>query len=144
MLSSIGVSRDECYLTYAIKYREDDRGDWDDYWFELQVSGEYPDERDSPDEEGFRPYLLREVLTVSPRVILSFGGLATRTLLRTDESISELRGSLHTLCLNGKEFSVVPTFRPGLLLELPEKKNEVFSDLRLVMDCLASRNVGQE
>lgn len=143
MLTAIGLSRDACFLTYAVKCRESDRGDWDDYWIEeMEESGECPDERGSADDEGFRPYLLREILSVGPHVVLSFGGLATRSLLRTEQSISELRGTVHALRLNGREFEVVPTFRPSILLRLPEKKEELWEDLKLVRDRLASRRTG--
>jgi serine/threonine protein kinase len=163
MVEALGLTLDECYLTYAIKCRETPRGDYNDeryyvdprdvppeiaekYQFEHELSlalrEETPDERDAPLGEGFRPFLLREILAVDPRVVLSFGGLTTRTLLRTDEWIRDLRRKTHTLHLNGHEVAVVPTFRPGLLFRLPKKKKGFWKDARLVRDCLASTRTG--
>jgi serine/threonine protein kinase len=160
MLEAINLSREQCYMTYAIKCRETPRGDYDDesYYVDsddvppeiaakylvyderelsLGLREETPDERNAPLCEAFRPFLLREILAVNPSVILSFGGLATRTLLRSDEWIRDLRRKTHTLRLDGHEVLVVPTFRPGLLLLLPQKKKSFWKDIKLIRDCLA-------
>lgn len=169
MLAEIGLSREDCYLTYLIKHQQEPRGDWlnqgyyqgyypsedeewpdwittkysDEYAQVLAWRGEEVDERGAPDEKEFRIFLLREILVVNPRVVLSFGGLATRTLLRSEDWLPELRGTVHTLSLNGREFSVIPTFRPQLLYHIPERGEELLNDLNLVRDCLALRRFGE-
>lgn len=87
--------------------------------------------------EDCRPFLLRQVLIVQPRIIIAFGALAAQTLLRSQRTISALRGQLYKLHLNECEVAVVPTFNPAYLLRVPEKKREAWEDLKLVRELLA-------
>ena len=91
----------------------------------------------SPEEiEDCRPFLLRQILAVKPRVIVAFGALAAQTLLRTQTAISALRGQAYSLVLNDHEMSVVPTFNPAYILRVPDRKREAWEDLRRVRDLL--------
>jgi len=119
MLASIGVARAEVYIANVIKCVP-------------------PGERNFSVEEieDCRPLLLRQILAVSPRVIIAFGALAAQTLLRSKKTISDLRGHLYTLRLNGREIALVPSFNPAYLLRVPEKKREAWEDLKLVRDYL--------
>lgn len=119
MLAAIGRARSECYLCNVIKCIP-------------------PGERNFSAEEveDCRPLLLRQILAVNPRVIIAFGALAAQTLLRSKKTISELRGQVYTLRLNGREIALVPTFNPAYLLRLAEKKREAWEDLKLVRDAL--------
>src|SRR5207245_2516872 len=82
-----------------------------------------PGERNCSVEEveDCRPLLLRQILAVNPRVIIAFGALAAQTLLRSKKTISDLRGHVYTLRLNGREIALVPTFNPAYLLRVAEK-----------------------
>lgn len=115
MLTAINVARQECYLGNVIKCIP-------------------PGERNFSVEviEDCRPFLLRQILAVQPRVILALGALAAQTLLRSKKTISELRGRSYTLQLNQHEIAVVPTFNPAYLLRVAEKKREAWEDLKLV------------
>ncbi len=119
MLAAINVARGEAYICNVIKCIP-------------------PGERNFSVEEieDCRPLLLRQILAVSPRLILAFGALAAQTLLRSKKTISELRGQLYTLRLNDREIAVVPTFNPAYLLRVAEKKREAWEDLKLVRDYL--------
>jgi uracil-DNA glycosylase len=119
MLAAINVARQECYICNVIKCIP-------------------PGERKFAIEEieGCRPFLLRQILAVNPRVIIAFGALAAQTLLRSKKTISELRGQTYTLRLNGRDIAVVPSFNPAYLLRVAEKKREAWEDLKCVRSLL--------
>ena len=87
--------------------------------------------------EDCRPLLLRQILVVQPKVILAFGALAAQTLLRSKQTISELRGQQVAYQLNNLEATLIPTFNPAYLLRVAEKKREAWEDLKLARDLLA-------
>jgi uracil-DNA glycosylase len=119
MLAAINLARSECYLCNVIKCIP-------------------PGERKFSVEEieDCRPFLLRQILAVNPRVILALGALAAQTLLRSKKTISELRGQVFKLRLNDREMPVLPTFNPAYLLRVAEKKREAWEDLKLVRELL--------
>ncbi len=88
--------------------------------------------------EDCRPFLLRQILAVNPRVIVAFGALAAQTLLRTQQTISALRGQVYQVFLNDREIALVPTFNPAYVLRVAEKKREAWADLKLVRDLLSA------
>ena len=79
-----------------------------------------------------KPFLLREIAAVQPKVIVVLGNTATRNLLDTKEGISRLRGHFQ----NYKGIPVMPTFHPAFLLRDPSKKRETWDDLKKVRDFL--------
>ncbi|HZS06330.1 MAG TPA: uracil-DNA glycosylase [Blastocatellia bacterium] len=119
MLAAIGLSRAEVYICNVIKCIP-------------------PGERNFSVEEieDCRPILLRQILAVSPRIIVAFGALAAQTLLRSKKTISELRGNRYTLRLNGREIALVPSFNPAYLLRVADKKREAWEDLKMVREFL--------
>lgn len=114
ILKSIDINSDDCYLTNAVKFIS---------------QGE---EIDSDTMAFFRPYLLREIFAVTPRIVLSLGNTPTRSLLNAKESISKLRGKLAEL----DGIKVMPTFNPAYLLRDPTKKREVWDDMKIVREFL--------
>ncbi len=119
MMTAIDVTLTECYVCNVIKCIP-------------------PGERVfSPEEiEDCRPFLLRQILAVDPRIIIAFGALAAQTLLRSKKTISELRGRTYTLKLNDREIAILPTFNPAYLLRVAEKKREAWEDLKSVREFL--------
>ncbi len=78
--------------------------------------------------EVCKPFLLREISIVRPKVIVVMGNTACQNLLDTRIGISKLRGSF-------KDYfgvKVMPTFHPAYLLRDPRKKREVWDDMKLV------------
>jgi DNA polymerase len=116
ILGSIGLTRNECYLTNTVK---------------LICQG---DEITPEWLSFFTPYLHRELAVVRPRVVISFGNTPTRALLRTKKPISQLRGEFHDL--DGTP--LMPTFNPAYLLRDPTKKREVWEDMKKVRALLAT------
>lgn len=79
-----------------------------------------------------KPYLLREIASAQPKVIVVLGNTATRNLLDTREGITRLRGKFQDY----KGIPVMPTYHPAFLLRDPSKKRETWEDLKKVRDFL--------
>ena len=79
-----------------------------------------------------KPFLLREVAVVRPKVIVVLGATAAQNLLETKTPISKMRGRFHDYA----GVKVMPTFHPAYLLRDPNKKREVWEDMKLVRDHL--------
>ncbi len=90
-----------------------------------------PGNRNPEPEEvtACKPFLLRQVEIVSPKIICALGSFAARTLLGTDMRISGLRGRFHDF--NG--IPLMPTYHPSFLLRNPNAKKDVWSDMRMIM-----------
>jgi len=89
----------------------------------------------TPEEASMcKPFLLREIATVQPEVIVVLGNTAMKNLLDTREGITKLRGAFQ----NYKGIKVMPTFHPAYLLRDPSKKRETWEDLKKVRDYLDS------
>ena len=118
IIAAIGLSREEVYIANVIKCRP-------------------PDNRNpQPDEvAACRPFLFRQIDAVRPRVVVALGGFAVRTLLQTDEAISRLRGREFD-CRGAK---LIPTFHPAYLLRSPERKRDVWEDMKRVRALLAGQ-----
>lgn len=78
------------------------------------------------------PFLHQQIEVIQPKVIVCLGSVATKYLLQTERSISQLRGEWQEL----KGIKVMPTFHPAFLLRNPERKKEVWEDMKKVMTLL--------
>jgi uracil-DNA glycosylase family 4 len=116
IIEAIGRSREDVFIANVLKCR--------------------PPENRNPEKdevEACLPYLREQIRLISPRVIVTLGTFATQAILETDLSIGRLRGRFHTL---GSAL-VMPTYHPAFLLRSPERKKDVWSDMKLVRDRLA-------
>lgn len=95
MLAAIGLSRDDVYIANVVKCRP-------------------PGNRDPlPDEiEACAPWLREQFELIAPRVVVTLGNFATRTVLGRQVSISRVRGQRFTAA--GR--TVVPTYHPAAIL----------------------------
>ncbi|MBC8720875.1 uracil-DNA glycosylase [Paraburkholderia sp. 31.1] len=81
-----------------------------------------------PDEVArCEPYLQRQVSLVKPKLIVALGRFATQSLLKTDSSISSLRGRVHTY----EGVPVIVTYHPAYLLRSLPDKAKAWADLCL-------------
>jgi uracil-DNA glycosylase family 4 len=86
-----------------------------------------------PDESVVcKPFLEREIAVVRPKVIVVLGATAAQNLLETKVPIGKLRGHFHDY----RGTKVMPTFHPAYLLRDPNKKREVWEDMKKVRDYL--------
>jgi len=115
IIAAIGLEREDVYIANIVKCRP--------------PLNRTP-ERD--EVETCEPFLFRQLMFVRPRVIVALGSPAFQTLLRTRESITRARGEWREW--NG--IRVMPTFHPAFLLRSPDKKREVWEDMKKVRDYL--------
>ncbi len=89
-----------------------------------------PENRQPTGEESetCKPFLLREVAAVRPKVIVVLGNTAMKNLLETKTGITKMRGSF----VDYHGVKVMPTFHPAYLLRDPRKKREVWEDMKMV------------
>jgi len=74
-------------------------------------------------------FLERQIAAIQPDYICALGAVAAQTLLNTAEPISQLRGRIH----HYKGIKVIATYHPAYLLRNPEKKRDVWEDMKLLM-----------
>jgi DNA polymerase len=93
-----------------------------------------PDNRNpEPDEiEACEPFLKKQLQAINPGVIVALGNVAVKTLLKTGEGITSLRGKWRAY--NG--IPLMPTFHPAYLLRNPRDKKLVWEDIQQVMEKL--------
>ena len=75
------------------------------------------------------PFLRRQIAAIRPLFICTLGGCAAQTLLNTTEAVSRLRGRIFEV----EGIRVLPTFHPAYLLRNPEKKRDVWDDMKRLM-----------
>ena len=111
IIEAIELTRDQVYIANVIKCRP-------------------PENRNpEPDEvASCEPFLFRQVQAIRPAVIVALGTFAAQTLLRTSDPISRLRGRV----FHYGDARLIPTFHPAYLLRSPERKREVWEDMKLV------------
>ncbi len=109
IIEAIGLTRDQVYIANVIKCRP-------------------PGNRNpEPDEvETCEPFLFRQIDVVSPKVIVALGTFAAKTLLRTQDPISRLRGRVYDF----RGAKLIPTFHPAFLLRSPDRKRDVWEDMK--------------
>jgi uracil-DNA glycosylase len=113
--TTFGLTRDDVYIANVIKCRP-------------------PENRNpEPDEvAACEPFLVRQVETIKPKVIVALGTFAAQTLLKTTDPISRLRGRIY----NYGGAKLIPTFHPAYLLRSPERKRDAWEDLKLAKSLL--------
>ena len=111
MLRAIGLTREEVYIANILKCRP-------------------PRNRDPRPEEVAccEGYLHRQVELVRPRIILAVGRIAAHNLLKTDVSLSRMRGRCYRY--SDTDIPVVVTYHPAYLLRSPSEKRKAWEDLR--------------
>lgn len=87
-----------------------------------------------PEAHTCRPFLIREIAVIRPKVIVVLGNTATQNLLDTKIGITKLRGEFQDYY----GIKVMPTFHPAYLLRDPSKKRETWEDMKKIRDYLNS------
>jgi uracil-DNA glycosylase family 4 len=92
-----------------------------------------------PDEiEACEPFLKKQLAAIHPAVIVALGNTAVKTLLKTAEGITTLRGKWQTY----QGIPLMPTFHPAYLLRNPSGKKLVWEDIQRVMKKLEMQAKG--
>ncbi len=80
-----------------------------------------------------RPYLLKQIEIIKPKLIVALGSTAYRYLTNDNTPISKIRGNIIDL----KDFSLIATYHPSYLLRNPSAKKEAYVDMLKVKEFLA-------
>ncbi|MCP3953263.1 MAG: uracil-DNA glycosylase [Desulfobacterales bacterium] len=112
IIQAIKMTREDVYICNIIKCRP-------------------PGNRNpQPDEiKACAPFLKRQLEAIAPDYICALGSFAARTLLETETPVSRLRGRLHDYM----GIQLLPTYHPAYLLRNPERKRDVWDDMKLLM-----------
>jgi DNA polymerase len=123
MIQAINLERDQVYIANVIKCRP-------------------PQNRNpEPDEvETCEPFLFQQIDAVKPKVIVALGSFAAKALLRSNDSISRLRGRIYDF----RGAKLIPTFHPAFLLRSPERKRDAWEDLKRARALLTAPVTGDE
>jgi len=89
-----------------------------------------PNNRDpQPDEiDSCEPYLWRQLELINPKLIVCLGRIAAQTLLRSTESLTNMRGKIHLY----RGIQLVVTFHPAALLRNPNWKKPTWEDVQWI------------
>jgi uracil-DNA glycosylase family 4 len=112
IIEAMGLKREEVYIANIVKCR--------------------PPENRNPERDEIEScvgFLRRQIAIIRPEVICALGTVSAQTLLGVSEPITKLRGRFFDL----DGVKVMPTFHPSYLLRNPEKKKEVWEDVRKIM-----------
>ncbi len=112
ILFAMKLSREDVYICNLVKCRP--------------PNGREPEKAEIASCESF---LKRQLVAISPEIILSFGSIATQALLQIDDPISNLRGRWQSYA----GIPLMPTFHPAYLLVTPAGKHQVWEDVKQVM-----------
>ena len=112
IIEAIKLSRSQVYICNIIKCR--------------------PPGNRNPESDEIKtcfPFLERQIAAIQPDFIIALGTFAAQTLLGTTTPISRLRGRFHAY----KGIKLVPTYHPAYLLRNPDKKRDVWEDMKMLM-----------
>jgi uracil-DNA glycosylase len=111
IIESTGVKREDTYICNILKCRP-------------------PNNRNpEPDEVAqCSPFLKRQLAAIKPKIVCCLGKFSAQYLLQSADSITRLRGRFHDI----DGMRVIATFHPAYLLRSPEKKREVWEDMKAI------------
>jgi len=111
MLAAIGRDRASCYIANILPWRP-------------------PGNRNPALDEiaACLPFLERHIALARPRLLVLLGGIAAKTLLRSSEGITRLRGRWFDYQVEDLSIPAMPVFHPAYLLRQPAQKREAWRD----------------
>lgn len=111
-LESLGIKRESVFITNAVKCRP-------------------PNNRKPKKEEldRCRPYLIRQLSAIRPRLILALGTSSASSLGIEFKHLSEIKGKILEITLNDKKFNCLVTFHPSFPMRFPSARKAFLDDL---------------
>jgi DNA polymerase len=124
MIKATGLQREDVYIANIVKCRP-------------------PGNRTpEPDEcDTCSPFLMRQIATIKPKVVVALGATAAKNLLAMNSSLGDLRGRFYDFKPAGVRSNdpawpgarLAVTYHPAYLLRDPRQKGEAWKDLQMVM-----------
>jgi len=120
MLSSAGLARQDIYISNILFWRP-------------------PGNRTPTDAEiaACLPFVERHISLIKPKVLVFLGGVSAKTLLRTTDGITRLRGKWINYNVPHESdgdttIPCLPTYHPAYLLRQPKAKRQAWNDILLL------------
>jgi uracil-DNA glycosylase len=128
MLAAAGIARKDIYISNILFWRP-------------------PGNRTPTDGEiaACLPFVERHISLISPKILVLLGGVAAKTLLRTTEGITRIRGRWTSYKLPpelGSDTSIpcLPIYHPAYLLRQASAKRQAWNDILLLKKRLDELN----
>ncbi|MEW7007727.1 uracil-DNA glycosylase [Lentilitoribacter sp. EG35] len=112
MLAAIDLDRDKSYITNIVPWRPP--GNRTPVPHEIELC---------------RPFAVRHIELIKPKLIVLMGNVSTQTLLETNKNILSLRGTWAEYDVGGKKVPTMPTLHPDHLIKNPASKRNAWKDL---------------
>jgi uracil-DNA glycosylase len=112
LLDKLEISRQEVYITNVVK--------------------SHPPGNRNPDAgeiTACRPFLLKQIQAIRPKIIVTLGAIATHALLESKSPLNRLRGNWQ----HWQSIAVMPTFHPSYLLRVPQDRIKTWEDMQQVL-----------
>ena len=129
MLASVGINRADVYISNILFWRP-------------------PGNRTPTDAEiaSCIPFVERHIALINPKVLVLLGGVATKTLLRSKEGITRIRGRWTSYEPQPPSSLTVPIpclpiYHPAYLLRQASAKRQAWSDVISLSKHLKSNNI---
>lgn len=110
MIESIGLSREEVFITSILKSR--------------------PPKNRTPNQteiKACRPYLVQQIELINPKVVVLLGGVAISSLIGPWK-VSEAHGKFY----DGNGYAYFITYHPAAALRFPRVKNSLLEDFHIL------------
>lgn len=120
-LEAVGIDRESVYIANILKCRP-------------------PNNRDPlPEEQDMcMSYLREQVRLIKPKMIVCLGRISAMKLIKPDFRITKEHGVFFTK----GAFEIVAVYHPSLLLRDPSKREEMFTDMKMIKQKLEGINNG--
>ncbi len=114
LIESIGLTREEVYITSVLQYRP-------------------PKNRDPKPLEikQFEPYLDEQIKILDPKVIATLGRFSLAKFL-PDAKIAEVHGKPHKIKWNQKEITIIPMYHPAAVLYRRNLQKTLEEDFQII------------
>ena len=117
-LLSVGINRDEIYITNIVKFRP-------------------PGNRDpsTGEKEASLPYLMREINIIKPKIIAPLGRHSLSTIL-PEAKIGQDHGKSFTVQIEQGKYTVIPLYHPAATIYNRAIRADFVNDLHSLKDAL--------
>ena len=113
ILEAINVTRKDIYILNVLKCRP-------------------PENRDPANDEieKCEPYLKKQLKIIKPKLIVALGRISAMTLLKTKDSLTDMRNTIHKY----EGIDLMVTYHPAAILRNPNFKRPTWDDFKYIRD----------
>lgn len=127
MLTRCGLTRAQIYIANAVKFRPTKTG----------RTGRVSNRPPTTEEIGlYRPWLMKEIALVRPRLIATLGNVPLKSLLNRTITIGEAHGKLFT----ENDLKIFPMYHPASMIYNPSLRAVFEQDLRTLAGIIGGEN----